>query len=110
MDAFPAYDVFGHEFHHKQKADAPSGTALTTAKIITETISRKKKIVTHELQRKIEPDELHFSSTRGGSIPGTHSVYFDSPFDTIEITHTARTREGFALGAVLAAERLQDKT
>ena len=98
MNHFDSYDVFGHESHHNQKSDAPSGTALATADIILKHIDRKDTLVTETLrERKIAPNELHFSSTRGGSVPGTHSVYFDSPFDTIEISHTARTREGFAV-------------
>ncbi len=106
MNHFDEYDVFGHEFHHNQKADSPSGTAKTTADILLKNITRKTKLVTQEMTRKIEPHELHFSSTRGGSIPGTHSVYFDSPADTIEITHTARNRSGFAMGALRSAEWL----
>jgi 4-hydroxy-tetrahydrodipicolinate reductase len=66
--------------------------------------------VTERLDRAVEPDELHFSSTRGGSIPGIHRVLYDSPADTIEIVHTARNRGGFALGSVLAAEWLVGKT
>ncbi|MFA5916721.1 MAG: 4-hydroxy-tetrahydrodipicolinate reductase [Candidatus Gracilibacteria bacterium] len=111
MNNFEDYDVFGHEFHHNKKADSPSGTAITTAEIIINNIDRKKTLITEELaHRPIKPEELHFSSTRGGSIPGTHSVYFDSLFDTIKIEHTARTREGFALGSVVCAEWLKDKT
>ena len=109
MNQFSDYDVFVHEFHHNRKADSPSGTAVMIGKILTENIERKKKIVTEELKRKIEPDELHVSSTRGGAIPGTHIVGFDSPADTIELKHTARSREGFALGAFLAAQWIQDK-
>lgn len=104
------YDVFGHEFHHNQKADSPSGTARSTAQILLDTLDRKTALVTQALDRKIEPHELHFSSTRGGSVPGTHSVYFDSPADTIEITHTARNRSGFASGALHCAEWLHGKT
>ncbi|MEI7511087.1 MAG: 4-hydroxy-tetrahydrodipicolinate reductase [Candidatus Peregrinibacteria bacterium] len=101
------YDVFSHEFHHRLKKDSPSGTALTTADIILKNFPAKKTICTDTLhERAIKPEELHVSSTRGGSIPGTHSAYFDSLFDTIELTHTARSREGFALGAVLAAEQI----
>ena len=58
------------------------------------------------LNRPPKPDELHYASVRVGSVPGTHSLMFDSPADTIELTHTARNREGFAAGAVLAAEWL----
>jgi len=106
----PDYDVLGHEFHHKGKADSPSGTAVMLGKILQETLDRKQKLVVDKLDRKIEPDEIHFSSSRGGSIPGTHLIMFDSPVDTIEIKHTARGREGFAAGAVLAAEFIQGKT
>lgn len=109
MDKFSDYDVFVHEFHHKKKADSPSGTAVMIGKILTDNIERKKKIVTEELKRRIEPDEIHISSTRGGSIPGTHIVGFDSNADTIELKHTARGREGFALGAVMAAQWIKDK-
>ena len=103
------YDIFVHEFHHNKKADSPSGTAVMIGEILTNNIERKNKIVTEELKRKIEPDELHISSTRGGSIPGTHIVGFDSAADTIELKHTARNRGGFAMGAVMAAEWIQGK-
>ena len=109
MNKFNDYDIFVHEFHHNKKADSPSGTAVMIGKIIVDNIERKKKIVTEELKRKIEPDELHISSTRCGTIPGTHTVGFDSSADTIELTHTARSREGFALGAVTAAQWIQGK-
>lgn len=109
MDKFNDYDLFVHEFHHNQKADSPSGTAVMIGKILKDNIKRKEKIVTEELKRKIEPDELHVSSTRSGSIPGTHVVGFDSKADTIELKHTARGREGFALGAIMAAEWVKDK-
>lgn len=102
------YDPMIHEFHHKHKIDSPSGTALKTAHFLMEAFPKKKRIVTQALQRGIESDELHVSSTRGGTIPGTHSVLFDSLFDTIEIKHTARSREGFALGAILAAEKIHE--
>ena len=104
-----SYDAMVHEFHHNQKADSPSGTASMIGKIVVENLDRKDKIVEDRLARKIEPNELHLSSTRGGSIPGTHSVIFDSLQDTIELKHTARGREGFATGAVLAAEFINDK-
>lgn len=109
MNNMPDYDVFWHEFHHNKKIDSPSGTALTTANILLDNIDRKTDIVTQELKRKIQPNELHFSSTRWWSIPWTHSVYFDSLVDTIQITHTARWRHWFALWAVLAGQWLTDK-
>ncbi|MDD3793735.1 MAG: 4-hydroxy-tetrahydrodipicolinate reductase [Candidatus Gracilibacteria bacterium] len=111
INKFEDYDVFGHEFHHNKKADSPSGTATKTANILLENIDRKTSIITEELShRAIKPEELHFSSTRGGYIPGIHQVYFDSIFDTIKIEHSARTREGFALGSVVCAEWLNKKT
>ena len=61
------------------------------------------------IDRKINPEEIHFASVRAGSIPGTHVVGFDSRADTIELRHTARNREGFALGAVIAADWIKSK-
>ena len=104
------YDVLAHEFHHKNKADSPSGTAMMLGKILVDNVDRKKKLVFDQLERKIAPDELHFSSSRGGAIPGTHMILFDSAVDTIEIKHTARGREDFATGAIMAAEFIQAKT
>lgn len=104
IDKFDAYDVLAYEAHHNKKMDSPSGTATTMGNILLENIQRKKRVVEDKLDRRIEPDELHFASMRGGSIPGTHSVLFDSEFDTIELKHTARNRQGFATGAVIAAE------
>lgn len=109
VDACPEYDVFGNEEHHARKADAPSGTALKAAEVLLGRIRRKKTLVTEALHRAPLPEELHFTSTRGGSVPGTHRVFFDSPADTIELSHTARSRQGFALGAVRAAEWLAGK-
>ncbi|MDR2631530.1 MAG: 4-hydroxy-tetrahydrodipicolinate reductase [Spirochaetaceae bacterium] len=106
MDPFREYDVGGLETHHNKKADSPSGTAKLLAEQVLSRMSRKKRVVWDTLNRPPSPEELHFSSLRTGSIPGIHSLFFDSPADTIEITHTARNREGFALGALQAAEWL----
>jgi 4-hydroxy-tetrahydrodipicolinate reductase len=100
---FNEYDVGGFEAHHNKKLDSPSGTAKTLAEGVLSKIERKKKIAWETLDRKPAADELHFPSLRMGHVPGTHSLFFDSQADTIEITHTARSREGFASGAVLAA-------
>jgi len=105
----PEYDIMGWEIHHKRKKDSPSGTALTLARLITGRNERKKKVVTERLDRAPAADELHFASVRGGEVPGTHTVMLDSAFDTIELTHRARSRGGFALGAVRAAEWLVGK-
>jgi 4-hydroxy-tetrahydrodipicolinate reductase len=102
----PEYDIVGYEIHHKRKKDSPSGTALSIAKIITAKHAGKKELITEKLNRAVQPNELHFASVRGGEFPGTHTVLLDSLFDTIEITHSARSRGGFALGAVRAAEWL----
>lgn len=109
MDHFDNYDVLGLEEHHRQKADSPSGTAIELAKLIIANSSRKDIALYETAHRKIEPQELHFSSIRGGYIPGTHSVIFDSEADSIELTHRARSRNGFAHGALEAAKWIKGK-
>jgi 4-hydroxy-tetrahydrodipicolinate reductase len=109
MNKLEDYDVFAYELHHSRKKDSPSGTARTIGNILIENIERKKKLVFEKLDRKIEPEELHVSSVRAGDIPGTHVVGFDSAADTIELKHTARSRKGFALGALMAALFIKDK-
>ncbi|HOV63554.1 MAG TPA: 4-hydroxy-tetrahydrodipicolinate reductase [Spirochaetia bacterium] len=109
INPVPEYDILAYEIHHNRKKDSPSGTALTLGERILRANDRKKTIVTERLDRAIEPSELHIASVRGGSIPGTHTVLIDSASDTIEITHRARNRGGFALGAVFAAEWLIGK-
>ncbi len=109
INNFPEYDVWGHEIHHNQKSDSPSGTAKKLEEILLKNIKRKTKIVEDRLCRKIEPEEIHFSSTRGGPVNFSHTIGLDSAADTITITHTARDRSGYALGAVKAAEWLIGK-
>lgn len=109
MNHFSDYDAFVHELHHNQKVDSPSGTALSIAKIMIEKIDRKKSILPGTPNGKINADQLHITSSRIGSVPGTHTVHFDSPADSIELTHTARNRSGFALGALFAAQWIQGK-
>lgn len=106
MRDFEEYDVAILESHHNQKADSPSGTGLDIAKRVMAELPRKTSLVTDAFDRRPEPNELHLASIRVGSVPGTHTVYFDSPADTIELTHTVRNREALALGAVRAAEWL----
>ena len=105
----PEYDLLVHEMHHKNKKDSPSGTAITLANRVIAANPRKTSIETARLNREPKPNELHVSSTRGGAVPGTHTLYLDSQADTVEVRHTARSREGFALGAVRAAEWLVGK-
>lgn len=109
MNRFPRYDALVHEYHHRRKADSPSGTAQMLGDILIKYLDRKSQTVTAGLDRRIEENELHISSTRGGSIPGTHRVVFDSDEDTIILEHSARSRAGFAEGAVLAAEWIRGR-
>ncbi len=91
---FPEYETFIEEQHHSRKKDAPSGTALKLKDIVAEHIST----------------DFSVSATRAGNIPGTHRVGFDGPADQILLEHTARSREGFAIGAIMAAEWIVGKT
>ncbi|MDC7235536.1 MAG: 4-hydroxy-tetrahydrodipicolinate reductase [Spirochaetales bacterium] len=100
------YDVMLTEYHHNKKVDAPSGTALTAAQLVVENLDRKKEILPGNPPGAIKPEQLHVASVRGGHIPGIHTLTMDSPADTLEITHSARNRGGFALGAVMALEWL----
>jgi 4-hydroxy-tetrahydrodipicolinate reductase len=95
MNAHPQYGAWIHEAHHATKRDAPSGTALTL----------RDSMVSAGFSRAID-----MSSTRAGSIPGIHTIGFDGPSDTIELTHTARDRRGFAAGALLAAKWIRGKS
>jgi len=109
MNNAAAYDAYIHEWHHRQKADSPSGTALKLAEILLAKVERKKKVETARVDGKIDPGALHVSSTRVGTVPGTHIVGFESDADSIEIKHVAKSRRGFALGAVKAAQWLKGK-
>ncbi|MGD1818131.1 MAG: 4-hydroxy-tetrahydrodipicolinate reductase [Pleomorphochaeta sp.] len=104
------YDVFLNEIHHREKADSPSGTSLLLAEAVRDNFEGKDTIVSEELKRKIKKNEIHCSSTRGGYVTGTHSVVFDSQVDSIELVHRAKSREGFAKGALIAASWVKDKS
>ena len=117
MNRFPEYDVTLEEVHHIHKLDAPSGTAITPAEQACEELDRKvgwTKGLVQEADGNITgtagtpANLLRIDAKRCGEVPGIHTVTYDSPADLIRITHSAHTREGFALGAVLAAEFLQD--
>lgn len=101
MNQFPNYDVEITEIHHTQKLDAPSGTAITLAEGILENIDRK---TTWVKETQHAADELAIKSIREGQVPGIHTIRYESEVDSIEITHDTKSREGLALGAVLAAE------
>jgi 4-hydroxy-tetrahydrodipicolinate reductase len=100
------YEITMTEIHHTQKKDAPSGTAITLAEQILETIPKKKSWVNHMSDHDTE---LEIISERIDPAPGTHKVKYKSAIDEIEITHIAHSREGFALGAVLAGEFVHNK-
>jgi 4-hydroxy-tetrahydrodipicolinate reductase len=101
------YNVSLTEIHHTQKKDAPSGTAITLAEGILQHHTQKKQWVN---EASAKADELVILSERIDPAPGTHIINYTSPIDDIEIKHTAHNRKGFATGAVLAAEFLQNKT
>ena len=106
MKRYPEYDVSMEEIHHTQKLDAPSGTAITLAEGILEEVDRKKRWVNRTTE---EPEELSILSRRLDAVPGIHTIRWESEADYLELTHSAKSRRGFALGAVLAAEYLRDK-
>ncbi len=108
LDSVGGYDAGVLEMHHRGKADAPSGTALMVAREIAATTSQTR-IVTGNLPSQRQLDEVQVASLRVGSLAGTHTAIFDSEADTIELTHRARTRGGFAKGALLAARWLMDQ-
>lgn len=111
MDHVDDYDVWLHEAHHRHKVDHPSGTGRRLADALVQAIARKKRwTASLEQDAAIDPAVLHVSSTRAGEIPGTHTVGFEGPHDSIELTHTARSRHGFAHGAVWGAEWLRGRT
>jgi len=116
MNNYPYYDVQVEEIHHTQKLDSPSGTAITIAEGIIENLEWKKdwvNVLTTDVDEtngdNVKSDDLLIESFRIDSVPGTHTVLYDSEVDTIEFKHTAHNRNGFALGAVLAAEWVQHK-
>lgn len=113
MNNFPDYEVSMTEVHHVHKLDAPSGTAITLAEGIVENLCRKNQWVKGTLTAsdgtvsgttECAADEFPVSSIREGEVPGIHTIRYESDADSISITHDAKNRRGFALGAVLAAE------
>ena len=106
MNDFPAYNVHIEETHHIHKLDAPSGTALTLADGILTSIDRKKQ---WKLDEQTSDDDLKIESFRENEVPGIHTVKYESDADVIQITHDAKSRKGFALGAVIAAEFTANK-
>ncbi len=105
MSKFADYKVQMQEIHHSQKLDAPSGTAITLAKAIIDNSDYSSWALS-----EAQSDEIYIDAQRIDKVPGTHTVTYNSSVDSIEIKHTAHNREGFALGAILAAEWLVGKS
>lgn len=104
MSKFNNYKVSMEEIHHTQKLDAPSGTAISLAKGIIDNSTYNNWVLHNPNENEIKID-----AKRIENVPGTHSIFYDSEIDTIEIKHIAHNREGFALGSVIAAEWIADK-
>jgi 4-hydroxy-tetrahydrodipicolinate reductase len=106
MRNYPSYHVSMTEVHHTEKKDAPSGTAITLAEGVLEHLPNKHRWVgKEENESRIDStDAVEIESLREGTVPGTHIVRYESDVDRIEISHVAHNRQGFALGAVVAAE------
>jgi 4-hydroxy-tetrahydrodipicolinate reductase len=106
MNQYPDYNVSMEEIHHIHKLDAPSGTAISLANQVLHNFPKKTKWVNASTEKE---NELEIISKREGEVPGTHIVKYHSAIDDIEIKHTAHNRQGFAMGAVLAAEFVKGK-
>ncbi len=106
MNDFTEYDVHVDETHHIHKLDAPSGTALTIAEGILQSLERKKQ---WKLDEQNSDDDLQINAFRKGEVPGIHTIKYESEVDSITLSHDAKSRKGFALGAVVAAEFTANK-
>ncbi|MBI2140561.1 4-hydroxy-tetrahydrodipicolinate reductase [Candidatus Woesearchaeota archaeon] len=98
------------ELHHRRKADSPSGTARRLGEIVQRGMPRMNAANYERASGAMPENTFHVASARGGYIPGTHTVGLDNPYGTVEITHTARSREGFARGALEAAHWIRNRT
>ncbi|MBL0332280.1 MAG: 4-hydroxy-tetrahydrodipicolinate reductase [Chlorobiota bacterium] len=98
------YDIAINEIHHVRKVDSPSGTAISLANIVLDEVNRKSETLYETSHQKIDSNQLHVTSSRLGDTPGTHTVSYDCSADTIEITHRARNRSGFAIGSIIASK------
>ncbi len=101
MNNFPQYEVEVEEIHHVTKLDAPSGTAISLANDLLKAIERKKH---WQLNGQDNAEALKITAIRRDTVPGTHTIKYDSSVDYIEMTHSAKSRKGLALGAIIAAE------
>lgn len=106
LEKMPEYDAFIHEVHHTRKLDSPSGTASMLGGILVDGLTRKTRIETETQHGRIDQKALHVTSSRVGGVFGKHTIGLDSPFDSLALIHEAKNRQGFAFGAVRAAEWL----
>lgn len=106
MNSQADYDCSITEIHHTHKKDKPSGTAITTAQGILENLNKKS---TWTLDKNNKSDEIYIDAQREDEVPGTHTVKYESDIDILELSHIAKSRKGFALGAVVAAEYIHNK-
>jgi 4-hydroxy-tetrahydrodipicolinate reductase len=107
MDQFPGYRASLKEIHHTQKLDAPSGTAITLAEQI---ISELKRTRSWSLDRKNDPETIHIEAIREGEVKGIHAVTWESDLDSISLIHDAKSRDAFAVGALMAASFIRQKS
>ena len=108
LDRLPEFDVAIHELHHSAKLDSPSGTAIHLAERLIQNLQRKHNW--GEPSSQYDSSKIEIGATRIGHVFGTHRIMIDGPSDHIVLEHTAKSREGFALGAVRAAEWIQGRT
>jgi 4-hydroxy-tetrahydrodipicolinate reductase len=109
LDELDDYDPFVREVHHTNKVDSPSGTAQMLGNLLVDGLDRKSHVETETQHQRIDPDAVHVTSTRAGTVFGEHTVAVDGPYDQIAVTHRAKNRRGFAAGAVRAAEWLSGR-
>lgn len=109
LDQLEDYDPFVQEVHHTKKVDSPSGTAHMLGEQIVEGLERKDHVETEPQHQRIASSAVHVTSTRAGTVYGEHTVGVDGPYDQITVGHRAKNREGFASGAVRAAEWLKGR-
>lgn len=110
LEDLPEFDAFVHEIHHVRKLDSPSGTATMLGGILVDGLSRKTHVEAETQHGRIDAKALHVTSSRVGGVFGKHTIGLDSPFDSLELIHEAKNRQGFAFGAVRAAEWLKGRS
>jgi len=109
LDELDDYDPFVQETHHTNKVDSPSGTARMLGSVLVDVLDRKEHLETETQHRRIDPAAVHVTSARAGTVYGEHAVRLDSPYDQIRLEHRAKSRRGFAEGALRSAEWLLEQ-